>query len=166
MIYIVKNSNGDTRTANDHVTFKQFQAANDMHRKDVREVMDFMSHKMQDAGMNHDITKKTQEKMFYNDFIETLNTGKNFENSEWANMHWKAERHHLNRCVPDDVNLIDVIEMIADCVCAGKARSGEIRPIKIDFGILNKAFMNTVELIDDNSKVIELLDQDTNKYGR
>ena len=81
-------------------------------------------------------------------------------------MHWKAERHHLNRCVPDDVNLIDVIEMIADCVCAGKARSGEIRPIKIDFGILNKAFMNTVELIDDNTKVIELLDQDTNKYGR
>ena len=37
--------------------------------------------------------------------------------------------------------------MIADCTCAGLARSGEIRNLEIDDDILNQAVKNTAELI-------------------
>jgi len=43
--------------------------------------------------------------------------------------------------------------MIVDCVCAGKARSGEVRPIEINDEILKKAVANTVKLIDENTEV-------------
>lgn len=59
----------------------------------------------------------------------------------------KAERHHLLSNCPDDVNLIDVLEMISDCVCAGMARSGEVRDLEIDDNILKKAVNNTAQMI-------------------
>ena len=51
------------------------------------------------------------------------------------------------------MNLLDVIEMIVDCVCAGKTRSGEVRELEVSLEILNKAFQNTVKLIDDMTVV-------------
>ena len=60
----------------------------------------------------------------------------------------------LSRC-PEDVDLLDVLEMIVDCVCAGMARSGEVRSLEIDSDILNKAVQNTVELIKREIEVIE-----------
>jgi hypothetical protein len=44
------------------------------------------------------------------------------------------------------VNLIDVLEMICDCVCAGMARSGNVYPVNISSEILQKAVKNTVEM--------------------
>ena len=38
----------------------------------------------------------------------------NFTDGEWYPMHCQTERHHLNERCPDDVSLIDVIEMICD----------------------------------------------------
>jgi hypothetical protein len=49
--------------------------------------------------------------------------------------------------VPSDVNLIDVLDMIADCVMAGMARSGSVYPLKINPEVLARAFENTVELL-------------------
>ena len=60
----------------------------------------------------------------------------------------------LSHC-PDDVNLIDVLEMIVDCICAGLARSGEVRPIEINDDILHKAIDNTIELIKSVVEVEE-----------
>ena len=60
----------------------------------------------------------------------------------------------FSRC-PEDVDLLDVLEMIVDCVCAGMARSGEVRSLEIDSDILNKAVQNTVELIKREIEVIE-----------
>ena len=57
--------------------------------------------------------------------------------------------------VPDDVNLIDVLDMVIDCVMAGMARTGQVYPLKIDPDVLMKAFNNTVELLKDNVVVIE-----------
>ena len=65
------------------------------------------------------------------------------------------ERHHLFSRCPDDVNLIDVLEMIVDCTCAGLARSGEVRPMEINDDILHKAIDNTVELIKSVVEVEE-----------
>ena len=61
----------------------------------------------------------------------------------------------LSNC-PKDVNLVDVLEMIVDCVCAGLARSGEVRDLEIDEDILNKAVKNTVDMIKDMIVVEEI----------
>ena len=76
-------------------------------------------------------------------------------NDEWYQLHIRAERHHLLSHCQDDVNLIDVLEMISDCVCAGMARSGEIRDLEIDSDILNRAVKNTAELIESMIEVKE-----------
>ena len=148
MIQIYKNPNGDTRTAPKNVTFEQFKEANEMHINDVSSVMFELSKMVDEAGDNHDCTKKSQARMFYKNFLSTINEGTDFVNDEWYQLHIKAERHHLLSHCPNDVNLIDVLEMITDCVCAGLARSGEVRDLEIDNDILNNAVKNTVKLIE------------------
>lgn len=148
MIVIRKNPNGDTRTAPKDVSFEEFQEANKMHRDDVCAVMWKLADMIGCAGENHDCTKKSQERMFYRDFCSALNDGADFVNGEWYQLYVKAERHHLLAHCPEDVNLIDVLEMIADCVCAGIARSGEVRSLKIRDDILRSAVNNTVDLIE------------------
>lgn len=146
-IHIKKNPNGDTRTAPKNVTYEQFQKANDMHRDDVRKVMYYLAFLIEKAGETHDFTKKLEERDFYKDFLSTMNDGTNFVEGEWYQRHIINERHHLLSHCPDDVDLLDVLEMIADCVCAGMARSGEVRDLEISTDILEKAVQNTVKLI-------------------
>ena len=148
MITIKRNPNGDTRTAPDNVTFEEFQTANDWHREDVANVMYELSRMVNSVGRVHDSTKKPQERMFFRDFLATMNDGADFIESEWYKLHTVAERHHLLSNCPEDVNLIDVMEMVVDCVCSGLARSGETRELEIDTEILNKAVNNTVKLIE------------------
>lgn len=155
MIEIKKNPNGDTRTAPKGITFEQFQEANDMHIEDVKKVMHALSRFVDTAGREHDFTKKSRERMFYRDFVDTQENGTDFVNGEWYQLHVKTERHHLLSNCPDDVNLIDVLEMIADCTCAGLARSGEIRDLEIDTEILNRAVKNTAEMIKNMVTVKE-----------
>lgn len=152
-VTIHKNPNGDTRTAPKDITFKQFQEANDSHIEDVKMVMTYLSVLLAEKGVKHDWTKKKYEKMFYNNFLSTMNYGADFVSGEWYQLHVKTERHHLLSRCPDDVNLLDVIEMIVDCVCAGKTRSGEVRDLEISTDILEKALKNTVKLVDDMTVV-------------
>lgn len=147
MITIKKNPNGDTRTAPKGITYEQVQKANDMHREDVKNVMLEFAERITYAGEQHDYTKKTQEELFYRDFVDVQENGTNFSDGEWYQMHTKTERHHLLTNCPEDVNLIDVLEMISDCMCAGLTRSGEVRDIEIDDEILRKAVKNTAELV-------------------
>lgn len=155
MIEIKKNPNGDTRTAPKGITFEQFHEANKMHIRDVQEVMRELSIAVYHAGTIHDCTKQSYERMFYRDFLDTQQNGADFVNSEWYQLHVKKERHHLLSQCPDNVNLIDVLEMIVDCTCAGLARSGEIRDLEIDNEILNQAVKNTAELIKNMITVKE-----------
>ena len=90
MIEIKKNPNGDTRTAPKGITFEQFQEANDMHIDDVREVMHALSRFVDMAGRSHDFTKKSRERMFYRDFVNTQENGADFVNGEWYQLHVKA----------------------------------------------------------------------------
>lgn len=152
-IEIYRNPNGDTRTAPKGITFEQFQEANDGHRIDVQRVMYELSCELSSNGMKHDWTKKKYEKMFYSDFLETMCGGIDFTSGEWYQMHINTERHHLLSACPEDVNLLDVIEMIVDCVCAGKTRSGEIRGLEISPEILKKAMDNTVKMVDNMTVV-------------
>jgi hypothetical protein len=47
--------------------------------------------------------------------------------------------------MPKDINLVDVIEMVVDCVMAGMARSGEVYDIKVKNDVLQTALKNTVD---------------------
>ena len=155
-IIIRKNPNGDTRTAPKDISFEQFAEANDSHRSDVRRVMQLLGYLTVLAGENHDYTKKGEyEKKFYKDFCATMNDGFNFIEGDWWNEHVNTERHHLLAHCPEDVNLIDVLEMVTDCTCAGLARSGEVRPMEITEETLKKAMDNTVELIKDMVEVVD-----------
>ena len=155
MIKIKKNPNGDTRTAPKNVSFEDFQEANNMHISDVKHVMEWLSNLVKFRGVTHDYTKISQEKLFYDNFLSTMNDDTDFTKDEWYQMHIKEERHHLLANCPYDVNLIDVLEMIVDCTCAGLARSGEVRSMGINDDILHKAIDNTVDLIKSIVEVEE-----------
>ena len=158
MIYIEKNPNGDTRTAPKGVTFEEFEEANDMHIHDVGNVMDEIARMVVKSGDIHDCTKKSQERMFYKDFVNTLENDFVFRSGQWYQLHINAERHHLTDNCPEDVNLIDVIEMLVDYVCAMKARPTDEHPynghtVIVDGDILARAVANTQDLIDSMIEV-------------
>jgi len=73
---------------------------------------------------------------------------------EW-DRHRQLNRHHLQQAdgVRDDVNLIDVLDFIADCVMAGMARSGSVYPLQLSPELLERAFQNTVTLLKANVAV-------------
>ncbi len=154
-ITIKKNANGDSRTAPKEVSFEEFKKANDMHRSDVKAVMDNLALLIRVAGFTHDYTKKSHEKLFYDNLISVKNNGTNFTEDEWYQLHINTERHHLLSRCPEDVNLIDVLEMIADRTCAGLARSGKVRDLEIDIDILEKAVQNTVKLITNKIDLVD-----------
>jgi hypothetical protein len=53
------------------------------------------------------------------------------------------------------VTLIDVVEMVCDCVSAGMARTGEVYDLDIDEAILSKALKNTVALLKEQIEVVD-----------
>lgn len=148
MVEIQKNINSDTRSAKGIISFEEFQKANDLHISEVSQVMFYLSKMIIKRGKEHDNTKKKHEILYYQDFIDTMKKKKNFIDGSWYNMHVSEERHHINTKCPEDINLIDVLEMIIDCICAGKSRTGEVYPITIDRDKLYEAFENTIKLID------------------
>ena len=133
-IKIKRETLGDTRVATRVPTFPEFDNANNLHRSDVRNMMNWIAEAICDRGSSHDRMKLFEpgRSMFYRELCAAI-----------------EGRHHLNSHCPDDVNLIDVIEMICDCVCAGMARSGAVRPVEIRTEILQKAVENTAKMLSD-----------------
>lgn len=136
--------------------FISFSEATDWHRSDVRKVMVCIADMIKEAGKNHDWTKTGEYEIdFFRDFKAALEGKQEFIDGTWWPMHVTTERHHLLSYCPDDVNIIDVLEMIVDCTLAGLTRSGTVRPVEIDSEILKKAVDNIVELIKNNVEIVE-----------
>lgn len=154
-ICIKRNSDGDTRTVKSTPSYEDFHKANINHIHDVNNIMELVSNEIYERGAKHDFTKLEQEELFYNDFLTTINTGKQFTSGEWHKMHIATERHHLNNRCPEDVDLIDVIEMISDYIAAGLARSGNIVKLNLSNELLQKAVNNTIEKLKENIIVEE-----------
>ena len=53
------------------------------------------------------------------------------------------------------VDVIDVLDFIADCVMAGMARSGSVYELRLSPELLEKAFQNTVTLLKENVQIAE-----------
>jgi hypothetical protein len=146
MIKIQTSDTGDTRTCDaSKVSKNQLLSSSFQHINDVQRGIDFLGAILHAQGCKHDSDKLSGIDHFHADFITS------FKETGWWDNHRKVTRHHLgdDDGVPDDVNLIDVIEMIVDCVMAGMGRSGKVTPLKIGPDVLEKAFQNTVTLIKD-----------------
>lgn len=149
MININKSHTADTRTCDFANTTKDtLLASSRQHIGDVVKALAFFSGKLTEAAGEHDYDKLTTIDWFHRDFL----TG--FKRTEWWDNHRKIHRHHIDKPdgVPDDVNLLDVLEHVADCVMAGMARSGSVHELKLSDELLQRAFRNTVELL--KSKVV------------
>jgi hypothetical protein len=152
MITIKKSPTADTRTCDwSKVTKEQLLASSEQHISDVREGLRLFASELLMAGANHDFDKITRITEFHADF----QTG--FKQAGWWDNHRKLNRHHLNMAdgVPADVDLIDVIEHIVDCVMAGVARCGSVHELKLPDEVLQAAFKNTAEKLKNNVQVEE-----------
>jgi hypothetical protein len=144
MISIKKSPTADTRTCDfANISKKTLFDSSVQHIEDVRQGIEFFRELLVEAANVHDHDKLSDIDGFHRDFV----TG--FTRTEWWDNHRKVNRHHLlnEDGVPADVNLIDVLDMIADCVMAGMARSGSVYALNFNPEILRKAFDNTVELL-------------------
>lgn len=146
MITIHQSKTADTRTCDfKNVTKEQLLESSKQHIGDVRKALGFFASQIYKAEAAHDTDKITDIDSFHADFL----TG--FEQHEWWDRHRKLNRHHLMEKdgIPADVNLIDVLDFIADCVMAGMARSGSVYPLALSPDTLNKAFQNTITLLKE-----------------
>ena len=151
MIRIKKSETADTRTCDfSKVTKETLRQSSVRHIGDICLAMDYFIYLLSEAGYRHDVDKLTRLDQFHADFV----TG--FRQTSWWDNHRRISRHHLNERdgVPGGVNLIDVLEYIADCVMAGMARSGSVYHVEIDPVVLEEAFRNTVDLLK-NQVVVE-----------
>lgn len=150
MITIKKSPTADTRTCDfSNVDKRQLLDSSIQHIADVRKGLDLIAGMLMEAGARHDYTKLTMIDAFHRDFV----TG--FKETSWWEEHKKKERHHIaeNKHIPEDINLIDVIECIVDGVMAGLARAGQYRHEPIDPDVLALAVRNTADLIIKNTRV-------------
>ena len=155
-IYIIETKKCDTRSNGGLLfTMDDLEKETEYHIQAVCSCCNFLSNKLITQAINHDNTKLGDNLPAFYEALKTGASGKDFKNLAWWKLHITKERHHLNDKCPDDVNLLDVLEMIADCVCAGMARTGSVYDIKISNDILQKAVSNTQKLLTDNIKVVK-----------
>ena len=144
MITIQRSKTADTRTCDvSEVSKEQLLLSSYQHIQDVAKGMQFFANKLLEAANSHDHDKFSGIDQFHADFKTK------FERTGWWDNHRKVNRHHLlaEDGVPEDVNLVDVFDMIVDCVMAGMGRSGSVYPLEIKPEVLKDAFDNTVELL-------------------
>ena len=150
MIEINKAPTADTRTCDvSKVDREQLLSSSLSHISDVGKGLAFFAAKLTEAASVHDYDKLTAIDWFLHDFKTK------FEKTGWWDNHRQIHRHHLNLedGVPDDVNLVDVIEHVVDCVMAGMARSGEVYLLELPDELLQAALRNTAELLKKNVRV-------------
>ena len=154
MIKIKETKHCDSRALSDSKSLSEDMVKHDteLHIEAVEKCGDYICDKIKDQFKEHDHTKLGKDLPAFTDALRSGAKGEEFKKHEWWKTHL-TERHHLNDRVPDDVNLIDVLEMICDCVSAGMARTGEVYDLKLSEETLKKAFSNTVEMLKKEIEV-------------
>ena len=111
------------------------------HINDVRKVLSYFKDRLDRSAAAHDKDKISGLKRFHSAFEAG---GSAF--TTWFNTHRVRNRHHLEYKdgIPVDVDLIDVLDYIADCVVAGISRKGSVYPLNLPLETLQRAFNNTV----------------------
>lgn len=153
-VTIERTLNADSRTATGELDKELILQDTKKHIAGVRETLYALSDEIRIIANNHDHTKLSSFDQFFEDFSKHRLDPDNvkFKELPWWKIHM-TERHHLNDSCPENVDLLDVLEMIVDCVCAGKARSGDVYPIELSNDILQRAVKNTQKLLESNIRV-------------
>lgn len=149
-ITIGKSPTADTRTCDwSKVSREQLLASSLQHKQDIAKALGLFQVKLTEASTRHDFDKISAIDHFHSDFT----TG--FKETGWWDNHRRANRHHLTEAdgIPTDVNLIDVLDYIADCVMSGLARSGSVYDLHLQPELLERAFQNTIRLLKDSTEV-------------
>lgn len=135
-------------------TKEQLYLETEQHRMDVFRLMTMIGLELIEAGHQHDWSKIEYFDKFAEDTLERQDTP-DFKSRPWYKIHTKEERHHLTAETPKDVDLIDVLEFICDCIVAGKSRTGRVEKkyLEIPGETLKKAFWNTVNKVIDEVDV-------------
>ena len=157
MIHIKPSTTADTRSCDyTKVTKEQLYNSSTQHREDIAKGFEFFADMMVEQAWQHDWDKLQDIDGFHHDFL----TG--FKETTWWDNHRKVNRHHLlaDDGVPKDVNLVDVLDMIIDCVMAGMGRTGDVYPLEISPDVLMNAFNNTVTLLKEQI----IVDEDIKNY--
>lgn len=143
MIEIRKTPHADTRSCDVTTAVKEtVQLETFYHIQDVGKLLNFFSNKLQQAAQEHDADKLSKFDWFWANFQT------NFKERDWLENHYRINRHHLNAegGVPADVNLLDVLEFMADCITAGIARHGYVTELLLSPELLMTAAQNTIKL--------------------
>lgn len=151
MIFIKKSATADSRTCDPSTVSKlTLEKSSRQHIGDVQAALEYFRLMLKQAASLHDYDKLTDIDTFHKDFSVK------FATTEWWDRHRKLNRHHLFEAdgVPADVNLLDVLELIADCVMAGMGRAGSVYPIALSPELLTTAFQNTVTLLTNQVVVL------------
>ena len=143
----------DTRALAKNFTEEDVKKDTIAHIAAVQNVTASFASALIDQVANHDSTKLGEYLPMFTRALKTKFKDDEFKKLNWWKIHKRSERHHLNDYCPDDVNLIDVIEMLIDCVCAGLARTGNVYPIEISDNMLQKAVANTVAMLKESIEI-------------
>lgn len=151
-IKVKPSKTADTRTCDyTKVTKDELRKSSEQHIEDVQKAISVFETLMMEASVIHDEDKLRDIDGFHRDFL----TGPKIVEGEWLKNHYKIMRHHLHtpEGVRPDVNLIDVLDYVADQVMSQAGRGGNW-PIKIEPQILMDAFNNTVKLLKDAVELV------------
>ena len=143
-ITIKPSPTADTRTCDwSKVSKEELLQSSLMHKQDIAKAIGFFQTLLTEAAVRHDHDKLHAIDHFHADF----QTG--FKQTGWWDNHRAVNRHHLTMedGIPANVNLIDVLDYIADCVMSGMARSGSVYDLTLPQELLSRAVANTTELL-------------------
>jgi hypothetical protein len=131
------------------VSKRQLRDNSCQHISDVREGLQFFGELLKSAAAVHDSDELSTLDRFHSDFITS------FRERGWWDNHCMVTRHHLHaeNGVPEDVNLIDVIETVVDSVMSCIARTGSVYPFEIKPEVLMRAVQNTIDLLKSQIQV-------------
>ena len=133
-----------------NVTKEQLISTINEHNNDIQKGFTLMSMLMEMRAQNHDHSKLENIDLYHKTFQNNFT-----DNKQWRNLHHKEERHHLRDTdnIPDDVNLIDVMEMLIDEVMVGSTFKDKYIHKQVDAELLKKAFDNTATLLLNSMEV-------------
>lgn len=157
-VIIRPSKTADTRTAEKEVTKDDLLNSSLQHINDVDRVLNLYRSMLSLKAAYHDYTKIGEIDLFYSDFRKAQLEKVDFTKLQWYKMHITTERHHLFDHVPEDVNLFDVLERIADITTAGIGRSGWFdidKELTFDPELLKKAYINTIKWTLNRIKLVK-----------
>lgn len=142
----VKASFASPQTAS---TPKEAEAPVRQYKDDVIEGMRWMCRNAMRGAHIHDMSRLRDIGGYFNALQEAKANGVDVHDTEWYADHYLKERSHLDRRVPDDVNLIDVLECIAAAVMEGGSA-----PAEVSAETLAKAYANTFAMLKAAAKPV------------